>query len=127
MNDQEISEVLKALMPPKRKASPKTDLKARLAELRASGVESIVFSFNGYGDSGEISGYSVFPQSLQALPGFGGVELLEEFVYDHLPGGWEINEGSSGEFTFDLVNSLWDLTIDHNIMTTQTDIDGGNL
>lgn len=29
---------------------------------------------------------------------------VENFIYDNLPGGWEINEGSSGSYKFDFVN-----------------------
>ena len=29
-------------------------------------------------------------------------DFIEDFVYDRLPGGWEINEGSFGQFELDL-------------------------
>jgi hypothetical protein len=70
------------------------------------------------------------PISTDFLPGwktFGGQELdletgvrkrqevdgtvedfIEDFVYERLPGGWEINEGSFGTFKIDLKEKSWD-------------------
>lgn len=60
---------------------------------KATNERKIVIPFNGYGDSGELEFPSNFPSD------------LEDFCYNYLEnnyGGWEINEGSGGEFTFDL-------------------------
>ena len=34
--------------------------------------------------------------------------FIEDFVYERLPGGWEINEGSFGTFKIDLKEKSWD-------------------
>ena len=35
-------------------------------------------------------------------------DFIEDFVYEKLPGGWEINEGSFGTFKIDLKEKSWD-------------------
>lgn len=71
--------------------------------LRAAGVVSVLVEFEGYGDSGCI-------ERVTAVGVGGGEqeladdlkELIEEYVYERLPGGWEIDDGSFGEVKFDV-------------------------
>lgn len=67
--------------------------------------------FNGYGDSGEISGMEVDDEGWLSVE-----SIFEDYCYNILErdyGGWEINEGSDGNFFFDLkkkkcyVNFSW--------------------
>jgi hypothetical protein len=97
--------------------------KAIFAALAAAGVSSVTVTFDGYGDSGQI-------ESIQAIAAEAPVDLppdeiafavaqcdrtepesrpatvadaIEQLVYDLLArthGGWELNEGSWGEFVF---------------------------
>lgn len=60
-------------------------------------------------------------------------DLLEEICYNLLEqrhGGWEINEGSYGTFTFDFINQKINLTFNERVTevnTTEIELDfGGN-
>jgi len=72
-------------------------LQQRLAQL---GVTDITAHFNGYGDSGEMEDLTVEPSNVQIEDGLR--EELENFLLEQLPGGWEINEGSFGDFVIDV-------------------------
>ena len=105
--------------------------------LLEKGVHFVEVEYDGQGDSGcietvsysdEHGEYSSLDKCL--LPGwktFGRQELdletgvrkrqevdgtvedfIEDFVYERLPGGWEINEGSFGTFKIDLKEKSWD-------------------
>lgn len=95
--------------------------------LEAKGVKSFTVTFDGSGDSGQIDEITL-DEKLQSLPVEGASvnrgtvftedgptkkieynpplrEVIEELCYDTLEGvcgGWEINEGSYGEFVFDV-------------------------
>jgi hypothetical protein len=45
---------------------------------------------------------------------------VEELCYDYLPGGWEINEGSSGMFSFDVVTGVIKHVHNNYYMETDT-------
>ena len=110
--------------------------KAALFEALASaGVTAVLVGFDGYGDSGQI-------ESIEARSGENPVDLpdaqveiaqacwgsseiersaisirdaIEQLAYDFLEethGGWEINEGAYGEFTFDVAKRA--ITLDYN-------------
>lgn len=57
-------------------------------------------NYYGGGDSGDIDYVMCDGEQLSMgeLP-----SEIEDFIYNNLPGGWEINEGSRGTFNFDLV------------------------
>ena len=105
--------------------------------LLGKGIHFVTVEYDGQGDSGcieevdyldEKGGHS--PPGKCLLPGwktFGRQELdletgvrkrqevdgtvedfIEDFVYERLPGGWEINEGSFGTFKIDLKEKSWD-------------------
>lgn len=69
-----------------------------LNELKSEGVSEGTVEFNGGGDSGEIY------DSLETEKGSFKIERgVEDFLYRWLGefyGGWEINEGSHGDFVF---------------------------
>jgi hypothetical protein len=104
---------------------------AIMAALAVAGVTSVVVPFDGYGDEGQI-------ESIEARAGETTIELpasvvlivdaddesvkpaaetplaeaIETLCYDCLEqthGGWEINEGSHGEFTFTVANNSVEL------------------
>lgn len=56
--------------------------------------------YYGGGDSGDIDYVMCDGEQLSMgeIP-----SEIEDFIYNNLPGGWEINEGSRGTFNFDLV------------------------
>jgi hypothetical protein len=75
---------------------------AACARLQKLGVTRVTIPYDGCGDSGTVDdpiGYRgdeeiELPQDLS--------ESLVSAAYNLLPGGWEINEGSSGELTLDI-------------------------
>ena len=117
--------------------------KAVLFEALASaGITTVVLQFDGYGDSGQV-------ESIEARIGENPVDLpdakieigqtrwgnpnisrsifsvrdaIEQLAYDFLEethGGWENNEGSFGEFTFDVGTRT--IALDYNERITDTE------
>ena len=102
--------------------------------LAATGVATVIVTFDGYGDSGQIEsidagnaeGVTPLPSVEIALaqPGKGDVtdhvstpieQAIEELAYDLLRdthAGWENNDGAFGEFTFDVAART--ISLDHN-------------
>lgn len=79
-------------------------------ELAATGIKSITFYYSGSGDDGCIDEVCPQPENIEV----GNVKALEELVFDLLPGGWENNEGSQGDITFDLITG--EISINHQVM-----------
>jgi hypothetical protein len=71
-------------------------LRSRLVQL---GITTVTARFDGYSDSGQIDEMTAEPPTavLGELEG-----ELEEVLLEMLPDGWEINEGSYGEFHVDV-------------------------
>jgi hypothetical protein len=74
-------------------------LRQRLSRL---GVTRVTATFDGYGDSGQIEDLTAEPDNVAIDDGLRSE--LEDFLLDQLPGGWEINEGSYGDFTVDVAS-----------------------
>lgn len=119
--------------------------------LAGAGAKSVVIEFDGYGDSGEVGDPSVEPKEAKAVldatipgtphevsdwvgeSGVGRVirttrdytvsEAISEICYALLEnhGGWEINEGSCGEFVIDPKADKINLTINRRVETYETD------
>ncbi len=108
---------------------------AILAALAAAGITSIVVTFDGSGDSGQIEGVDArIGDTATELPvtnveiasplwdGAGVdtrtlplAEAIEQIAYDLLEethDGWENNEGAFGEFTFDVAEDV--IRLDYN-------------
>jgi hypothetical protein len=81
----------------------KEDLENIFKKLEEMGMtEEVVLDYNGSGDSGYIENY--FRGNEYQAPA-----VVENWCYDQLEnlhGGWEINEGSEGYFTFDVANKV---------------------
>lgn len=76
----------------------------------------LTLRYNGGGDSGYID--SAFEENGDAVPAG-----IEDWCYRALEqnfGGWEINEGSDGEFIFDFNNSM--VTLNHTMNTEENDV-----
>jgi hypothetical protein len=75
---------------------------------RLPGVATIAIEYDGGGDSGEIT--SVIFLSAEGQPvkidDNDLTEAISDDACDLLPIGWEINEGSYGEITIDLLNGI---------------------
>lgn len=77
----------------------------------------LTLKYNGSGDSGYIE--SSFEENGDSLPA-----EIEDWCYTSLEnnfGGWEINEGSDGEFIFDFNNSI--ITLNHTMNTEENSTD----
>jgi hypothetical protein len=89
-----------------------------LDEMRVTPNDGILtVKYNGSGDSGYIE--SNFEENGDALPA-----SIEDWCYSELEdnfGGWEINEGSDGEFVFDFNNMTITLNHTYNIDETTSD------
>jgi hypothetical protein len=101
--------------------------------LAAAGITSVTIEFNGYGDEGQIEDTQYFIDENETTPaidtllfvrqGIGSapeaepIELedaMDELLYDLLSThycGWQDNEGSYGEFTFNIPARTVDLDI----------------
>ena len=83
-------------------------------DIPESGI--LTLKYNGSGDSGYIENEFDEGDSLPAG--------IEDWCYKALEdnfGGWEINEGSDGEFIFDFNNSM--VTLNHIMNTEETETD----
>lgn len=77
----------------------------------------LTLRYNGGGDSGYIE--SSFEETGDAVP-----NVIEDWCYTQLErhfGGWEINEGSDGEFIFDFDNMRIDLNHTYNTEENASD------
>ena len=89
-----------------------------LPALLTSGVANVEAASSGYGDSGAIdgvqyrdkSGVRVEREKIAAAL----TEKLENVLYEFLPAGFEINEGSQGTLTLDISASRITLTHQEN-------------
>ena len=86
--------------------------------LVAFGVANIEAAYSGYGDSGAIDGIQYRDKSglrvqRETIPA-GLTEELETCLYEFLPAGFEINEGSQGTLTLDIAASRITLTHQEN-------------
>ena len=89
-----------------------------LQQLRQLGVETVTAEYSGFGDSGQIDDPEF--ESIEAPPAV--AKAVQDLFYDFLEelyAGWEINEGSFGNF-------IWNVSVDrinlaHTTMTESTE------
>jgi hypothetical protein len=82
-----------------------------LPALRFLGVTSVTYRFDGEGDSGTVVD-AEFEEAPEAGLPEGLEKLLEQACYCALPGGWEIDAGSSGHWFIDVEDGKTDLEIE---------------
>src|SRR5262249_49720133 len=68
--------------------------------LTRRGVTQVTAHFDGFSDSGQLEQLVCEPTSVTIPRDL--EDALEDFLLEQLPGGWEINDGSSGDFTVDV-------------------------
>ena len=79
-------------------------------ELKATGIESITFYYESSGDDGAVNTTCWEPEDIKITPELQRrLEAMEELVYQLLPSGWEINEGSAGDVSFNLTSGEIDI------------------
>jgi hypothetical protein len=84
-------------------------------EIPEDGILTI--PYNGGGDSGYLE--SSFNETNESVP-----VTIEDWCYRQLGdnfGGWEINEGSDGNFTFDFNNKTINLVHTYNVESDDND------
>lgn len=99
-NDESLAEVFK-----------------ELEEIENSSNEVLKITFDGSGDSGYIE--DNFLDTQTQIPA-----VIENWCYHELErnfGGWEINEGSYGEFIFDLKNKVIELEYTERVSNNESD------
>ena len=101
------------------KSRLRTQIIPRLAQHRVANIEA---AYSGYGDSGAIDGLQFRDAAGQrvdraSLPK-DVIEQLENCVYEFLPAGFEINDGSQGTLTLDVTTGR--VSIQHQANYTET-------
>ena len=101
------------------KSRLRTQIIPRLAQHRVANIEA---AYSGYGDSGAIDGLLFRDAAGQrvdraSLPK-DVIEQLENCVYEFLPAGFEINDGSQGTLTLDVATGR--VSIQHQANVTET-------
>jgi hypothetical protein len=95
--------------------SPEIDLRSICESLRGLGVVSVKGSYNGLGDDGAIEDLDFDPSVEVPQP---LTDRLEDWIYEVLPEGWEINEGSEGTFEIDVVAATACIEHGQNVLET---------
>ena len=93
-----------------------------LPALRKHRVANIEAAYSGYGDSGAIDGLQFRDSAGQrvdreSLPQ-DVIEQLENCVYEFLPAGFEVDDGSQGTLTLDVATGR--VSIQHQANVTET-------
>ncbi len=104
------------------------ELASVLDDLGKLGVDEVLITYDGSGDSGTFELEAAFrnlPAGAEINEYYGAaldaykVDLpaelearLADYIYDLMPGGWELDDGSYGHFLVDVVNSC--VKQDHN-------------
>jgi hypothetical protein len=101
------------------KSKLRTEILPALAQHRVANIEA---AYSGYGDSGAIDGTQFRDPAGQrvdraAIPS-NVLEQLENAIYEFLPAGFEINDGSQGTLTLDVQTAK--VTIQHQENYTET-------
>ena len=101
------------------KAKLRTEILPALVQHRVANVEA---AYSGYGDSGAIDGLQYRDAAGQrvdreTIPAT-LVEELENVLYEFLPAGFEINDGSQGTLTLDVLTGK--VTIQHQENYTES-------
>ena len=101
------------------KSRLRTQIVPQLVQHRVANIEA---AYSGYGDSGAIDGLQFRDAAGQrvdraSLPK-DVIEQLENCVYEFLPAGFEINDGSQGTLTLDVTTGR--VSIQHQANVTET-------
>ena len=119
-------------MPPRQQVSVEDLLNEFMTNhgnaLRQQGVKSLSCQFYGSSDDGNVEypiPYNTLDQEMDiSLLSNDARKLLHDIAYEALErraGGWEINEGSSGSFSFNLDTLIAELDINHNYIETDNE------
>lgn len=95
-----------------------------LKALQAKGIAAISINYSGSGDSGQID--DVVPKGadgvvLTVVLDSRLVEQLENWAYNHIPAGFEIDDGGYGELEIDLTTLKATLRHTNYVMSEESD------
>ena len=101
------------------KARLKTEIIPRLKQW---GVSKVRAEYSGYGDSGCIDGITYLdahdqPVNMALVQPY-SAPVIEDVLYEFLPAGFEINDGSQGTLTIDVAAGT--VTLEHGENYTET-------
>jgi hypothetical protein len=82
-----------------KKKQTKTEMYKALA---ATAITKIEVEYDGSGDSGEVNSIVLLTDDGEEVSNEIIHDLVSDYIYAHLPGGWEINSGSYGTATIDV-------------------------
>jgi hypothetical protein len=77
-------------------------------------ANSFILSFQGGGDSGSLEDQMYAKKDGNDIGSYDIPDSVASWCYDALPGGWEIDDGSWGDFTFDCENQNINLETQYN-------------
>ena len=101
------------------KSRLRTQIIPRLVQHRVANIEA---AYSGYGDSGAIDGLQFRDAAGQRVDRASVpqdiVETLENYVYEFLPSGFEVDDGSQGTLTLDVATGR--VSIQHQANVTET-------
>jgi hypothetical protein len=120
----------------KRKAEGKERLAKLWNDLYEEGIVSVDAEFDGSGDDGQVHSIRFYGKNKErkndkfgqrkpaTLEEYSSLrEAVEYICYDLLAtdnGGWEINDGSNGEFVFDVIQKKAELTFNERYTEERT-------
>ena len=97
------------------------ETRAELAhQLRELGVEMVTADYDGSGDSGQIQDLEFGSDKVPPALGTTVQDLFYDVLED-LYGGWEINEGSFGQFRWDVAGDSINLVHNMRIEDCETE------
>lgn len=120
----------------KRQAEAKEKIAKLWNDLHEEGIVSVDADFDGCGDSGQVNDIRFYGKNKErknskfgqrkpaTLTQYSSLrEAVEYICYDLLAkdnGGWEINDGSNGEFVFDVLQKKAELTFNERYTEERT-------
>lgn len=89
------------------------ELLNKLREINPN-ASSVSIGYDGGGDSGSLSDEMIVYDQNGNQTNHDIPEDIQDWCYNQLPGGWEIDEGSYGNFVFNLIYNDINLNVNYN-------------
>lgn len=89
------------------------ELLNKLREINPN-ASSVLIGFDGGGDSGSLNDKMIMYGQNNVQTNHDIPDDIADWCYNKLPGGWEIDEGSYGDFVFNLIDNDINLSVTYN-------------
>lgn len=89
------------------------ELLNKLREINPN-ASTVTIGYDGGGDSGSLSDEMIINDQNNNQTNHNIPEDIADWCYNQLPGGWEIDEGSYGDFVFNLIDNDITLNLTYN-------------